>query len=271
MLPPLSDKPAAARSNADGVEYADAAIAMDPRNSAAHQLRGLFAVTAWLMPMDGTSDSRDRDDAERYLRTAVELDATAAQAWSALSSIFIAKGEFGEAYFAAERAYAADTYLDVADAATANLFGASLELGNVEAAERWCADISRRSKGSWVGAYCQVNLLARSGRVTREDADHAQRLVNVTLSNADNAVWAPVLNSVLGVIYARLGDVRLASKMLATTDAGPMREEAQPFKAWALCVLGGHVQAQSILDSYVNKNPSVRGGLLRSVRFASLR
>ncbi|MGQ0815354.1 MAG: BTAD domain-containing putative transcriptional regulator [Gemmatimonadota bacterium] len=270
LLPPISDKNRANEASAAGVQFADAAIESKSQDAAAHEIRGLLAYDQWLTAPDrGAPEARDA--AERFLRAAVDLNSSAPKALSALSHILIAKGDFANAYWAGERAYSLDTYMDVSGAVTAHLFTASLETGDLPAATRWCGDISRRSGDGWVSAYCKLQLVARTDRLTLQDAARGQDIVDRVSKSPTDAPFAPLLNSVLSVIYAKAGDSAHAAALLAGNDTGPLGDEAQPFRAWALLELGGNFQARSILEEYVRNNPSHRTGVLRSVRFASLR
>jgi tetratricopeptide (TPR) repeat protein len=271
LLPPLMDAVAANRALDKGIEYADAAIAAEPRNGTAQELRGLFAYSKWLTPSREANPETHREEAERFLRAAVELNPNAAKAWSALGSILITKGEFAEAYWAGVKAVDTDTYLEVADAVTATLFTASLETGDAIGAAKRCADLERRAGTSWTSAFCSLELIARNENLSATDVAAAESIVAAVRANAINAPFVPLLNSILAVVHAKTGDAGTARVLLQDSDTGPMSDEAQPFKAWALAELGGIAQARSVLERYVEKNPSSRAGILRSVRFASLR
>jgi DNA-binding SARP family transcriptional activator len=271
LLPPLSDKQSADQASGAGAAFAQAAIRLDRSNAAAHEIRGLFAYSHWLAASGGPDAEAHRATAEKFLRNAVELNSQSVKALSALSNILIAKGEFAEAYLAAEHAYAADTYLDAVDAITANLFTAALETGDIKSATVTCADMTRRSHNGWISAYCKLQLLARVDRPTDAQLRGAQLLVESMSRDPMNAPFISVLYSILGVVHAKAGHAAAAATLVARQDAGPMRDETLPFKAWALMEMGGEADARSLLDEYVRSNPSHRAGVLRSVRFASLR
>jgi Flp pilus assembly protein TadD len=270
-MPALGDRKAADEATRQGIAHADAAIRIDGKNAAAQEIRGLFESTQWRAQGEAAGAGIHRREAEQYLRAAVQLNPTAIKAWSALSTILFSKGEFVEAYWAAEQGFAADTYMEIADALTATLFSAALETGDLTAASRWCADLSRRSDNAFSGAYCSLQLIARIDNSSPEDVVRAEEILAKIAKRPEDAPFVPALNSIMAVIYARNGNGERARALLAEAEAGPVNEEAEQFRAWALMELGGRAEARTILARYVEKNPSTRAGILRSVRFAALR
>jgi len=270
LLPPLQNRAESERLSLAGVGFAEAAIRLDRDNAAAHEIRGLFSFNQWLSPTTPSDAEAVREAAELHLKKAVELNPRAARAWSALASILVARGNFTEGFWAAERARAADTYLEYADAVTASLFTAAIETGDVESARDACADVARRSANNWSGAFCGLQLIARSEAPGQGGLERAQRIVADVSQNPVNEPFLPLLNSILAVIYAQNGDAPRADRLLAGSETGPLAEEAQPFRAWALLELGGRQEARLILDRYVAKYPSLRAGIRRSPRFSAL-
>ncbi len=270
LVPPLMNQAKATEIAAQGIKYADAAIQIDADNAAAQELRGLFAYNQWLSSVEASRADQYRDDAEKFLRRAAKLNPGAARAWSALSTILIAKGDFTNAYWAGEKAYGADTYLDVSENVTASLFRASLETSDLQAAERWCAEMSRRAGNNWAGAYCTLQLIAWGDKPSNAILQRADAIVNQVSNNAANAPFIPVLNSILAVVHAKSGDASRAIALVEASNTGPMTDEAQPFRAWALSVLDRKDEARTILNGYVQNSPSMRAGIARSARFAGL-
>jgi DNA-binding SARP family transcriptional activator len=268
-MPALADRQAADRAILTGIKHADAAIRIDRKNAAAQEIRGLFASTQWRSQSGEAGAGIHRREAELFLRSAVELNPNAIKAWNALSSILFTKGDFVEAYWAAEQGYAADTYLEIVDALTANLFSAALETGDLSAAARWCADLSRRSENDFTGAFCSLQLIARADAPTDGDVLRAETLVAKMTDGPEKEIFGPLMNSILAVVYARSGDAVRARALLAQSERGPSSDEAEELRAWAIMEMGHRAEALSILKQYVQKNPSTRAGVLRSVRFAS--
>ena len=82
-------------------------------------------------------------------------------------------------------------------------------------------------------------------------------------------MFMPMVNNILAVVYAKHGDAAKAESLLAENRSGALEQECQPFRAWALGVLGKTAEARSTLTSFINANPAVRAGIARSTRFAS--
>ncbi|MGQ0563021.1 MAG: BTAD domain-containing putative transcriptional regulator [Gemmatimonadota bacterium] len=270
LLPPHQDRGLSASVSTGGVELADAAIEIDPRNAAALEIRGLLEYDLWFRNAHPHETASHRSEAEEFLRATVRLNPRGGRAWSALASILIAKGEFNEAYWAAERAYAADTYLEVADAVTASLLTASLEIGDLNAAARWCADISRRSGDSWVGGYCALQLIARSDAPSQADVARANEIIARIDEIPVNAPFRPLLNSIFAVVHAKADNTAQSLALLGASETEAMAEVIQPYKAWALLEIGRSEEARAVITRYVEKNPSGRAGVLRSTVFSAL-
>jgi DNA-binding SARP family transcriptional activator len=206
LLPPIMNQEAANEALAEGFKYADAAIDLDSRNAAAIELHGLFAYSKWLTRSREANPEKHRAEAEKFLRAAVDLNPNAHHAWNALGSILLSKGEFASAYWAAERAYATDAYLDVGAPVTATLFAASLETGDLAAAERWCADVKRRAGDSWNSAFCSLQLIARRDDLGPRDISRAETIVAEVSKSAIDTPFMPLLDAILAVVYAKTGD-----------------------------------------------------------------
>jgi hypothetical protein len=270
-FPPLADPAKMAVAIDHGVKAADRAIAAAPRSSAAHEIRGLLLFYRWITSAKPTTQvAAARAEAEKSLRIALDEDNRSARAWNALSTILIAKGEFADAYWAAEQGHRADIYLEVADALTENLLRASLELGHHAAAAEWCAQITRRSAGGWNAADCKLQLLAAQAAPTRDDLQEVEALLASAASEKENEPVMAVLNAIGAVVFAKAGYIDRASVLLKKSEDGPMSNEAQPFRAWAMQYLGDRAAARTIITSYVRQNPTVRAGLRRSARYADL-
>ena len=270
LAPPLVNVKAFAAAAEQGIQYADHAIDVDRNNAAAYELHGLFAFAQWSSPgIDSREAVGRRSEAERFLQKAVALNPHAARSWSALSTILLSEGDYSSAYVAANKAFTTDTYLETIDATTATLFTASLETGDSASAERWCSDMSRRSGQTWLGAYCKLQIIAWTDRPSAEATRAAQQLVDEASADRESAMFMPMVNNILAVVYAKHGDAAKAESLLAENRSGALEQECQPFRAWALGVLGKTAEARSTLTSFINANPAVRAGIARSTRFAS--
>lgn len=271
VVPPLADNKKMSDAINAGIKAADLAMKSEPRNADAHELRGLLSYMSWLMSAPQHAGAPIiRADAETSLRKAVELNPNAARAWSALATILLAKGEYTLAYWAAEKGLAADTYFDLGDALTASLFAAGVEVGDRQAAAKWCAHIARRKPAGGSAAMCELQLIATANQVKPEDLRRGDEIIARVASDQTGIFWVPLAKPVLAVAYAKAGDHSKANALLVSDDNGPLSGEARPYKAWAMNQMGNRKEAKALLTRYVAENPSVRSGVTRSARYSGL-
>lgn len=269
MMPPSRDDAKGAQALAIGIEHAEAAVKADGRNPRAHEMRGLLGFNQWMAIAPGSKQANAlRDEAEGYLRKATELDSESPRSWSALAMIGISNGSYSEAYLAAERAHATDAYMEVADAVNSNLFATALETGNMKAARQWCDHITRRARGGWMGAFCELQLIAWQKQPTAADVVRGQNLIAELPATPMTHAVLPTLNAVLAVAVAKSGDVPTASRLIGEAAD---KSAAMPFVAWALVEMGQRDEGRATLDAFVSKDPARNAGVVRSVRFAALR
>ncbi|MGQ0815356.1 MAG: BTAD domain-containing putative transcriptional regulator [Gemmatimonadota bacterium] len=270
MVPPLVDMTRATRIGAHGISLADFALRLEPRSTAAWEIRGVLTYYVWLASAQQPHIEQSRKDAERSLRAALEVNPNAARVWGALSLMQSNQADFEASYWAAERAHAADTWLDADESTTARLFSAALENREFRVAERACADISRRAKNRWDTAYCRLMLTAWKDDLSNPDLVRAESIVASAGKSDVDVPYLPVLNSLLAVIRAKAGDTLGATALLATVDTGPVAGETIPFRAWALRHLGRENEARALIHKWIQERPSRRSWILRSARFAEL-
>jgi hypothetical protein len=184
--------------------------------------------------------------------------------------VLLARGEFAQAYLAAEKAQTTDTYLEAGNAVTFNLFAAALETGDDDAATHACQDLTRRSNQSWMRVYCQLQLAAWVHSPSAADVQRADNLLATVASDEQVAPFMPMLNSLAAVVHAKGKDAARAEQLLKASETGATAGEAMPFRAWAMNELGHSDQAHSLLNKYIQMDPSTRSGVLRSVRFAGM-
>jgi hypothetical protein len=92
------------------------------------------------------------------------------------------RGDFEEAAQLAERAWAADAYLDEAEEILGRLFTIDFEAGIDDRAARWCNTISARFPASRESYRCALILMTWSDSV--QDPDSAWRLADLGTSAA---------------------------------------------------------------------------------------
>jgi len=149
------------RWNRVALELANEVLRRQPDHARALELRGTVEWRLAQNPDAGESDAM-LQAAERDLRAAVTADPRRAVAWSELSDLLRRGTRFAEAKSAAVRALQADQFLESAPDVTFQLYETSLELKQLDEAERWCAEGQRRF-GTENFSICRLFLLALPG------------------------------------------------------------------------------------------------------------
>ncbi|HEY3745982.1 MAG TPA: protein kinase, partial [Gemmatimonadaceae bacterium] len=159
----MTNDPAEVRRQIDaGMAHANRALALDPRNPDALELRG----TLYTRPIANglVTDQRKVDDllrsAETDLRAAIALNPTQAGALYVLSTVQYQKGaDRMEAHNLAQRAYEADAYLTAAPQILWGLYATSYDLGEFPNAKTWCDESARRFPNEMLSARCQLWIM----------------------------------------------------------------------------------------------------------------
>jgi tetratricopeptide (TPR) repeat protein len=255
-----------------GVEHASAAMGIDARSGAAHELRGtlLFERRQRGLAPEAAEAKRLLEEAEKHLRTAVSIEPDRADAWNTLSALQYGKLNVVESNLAARRAYEADAYLTAAPAILWRLFATSY----VDAGH-WCEEGRRRFDTRRSFVTCQLLLLSAKGN--RADVDAAWRLVDAVqkvvpaqqreFEGRAARIYAAAVIVRAGQSESRpeLADsarrVLLAAR--AGTDVDP-RGELLPREAFVRTMLGERSEAIDLLQRYLTANPEHRGGFAKA-------
>jgi TolB-like protein len=139
------------------VEHANLALAIEPDDPAALELRGTANYRRWLFLGEevGPLFESARADLEQALR----LDRSRATANSTLSHLYYQTDDWPKAVLAAREAYEQDAFLAVADGVLWRLYAASYDMGEHREADRWCAEGVRRFPADFRFVQCQLFLM----------------------------------------------------------------------------------------------------------------
>ena len=251
-----------------GVDYASRAIALDPRNSRALELRGTltyFRVQSGLVP-DQAEAERVISEAERNLRDAVNINPRQATAWYALSVLEYGPGRKNvpEASAAARRAYEADSYLRAAPNILNRLWATSYDLEQFPDAIHWCNEGQRRFPSDPRFMRCRLYLMLT--KAVDPDPSEAWNLVSQMQKATPKQDWeyarreAQILVSIV-LDRAKLTDS--AHHVLAASHAGSdidPRGELMGLEALAHTFFGERDEAITQLEQYLTNYPDHRAG-----------
>jgi len=275
----LTKDPAeAAKWIAVGIAYADSAIALDPRDADALELRGTLPVR--LIIRGVVEDERKRDDlveaSAKDLRAAIAVNPAQAGALNVLSLLQYLKHDPMESHTLAQRAYEADAYLTAAPEILWRLYATSYDLEQFVTAKSWCDEATKRFPQHVVAARCQLWIMTAKGirpdpaEAWRRAADY-ERATPVQQREYFRHEGQIVVADVLG--RAALADG--ARRTLLTDSARRVlvraradrtidpRGELMGYEAFVRAQLGDKEEAVDLLQRYLTDHPEHRRGFAK--------
>jgi DNA-binding SARP family transcriptional activator/TolB-like protein len=279
----LADTPARGLGLADAaVERAGQALARQPGNAEALELRGTAAWRVAGPPLAPSAQAARTLAAERDLRAAVAIEPERAGAWATLSQLLRAGGRLAEADLTARRALAEDAYLDQAPQIRNQLYLSALLRGDFPAAARECDGARRQFPADWRFVECRLTLM-REDPARPPDVEAGWRLVEEldrldppSVARAQGRAYSPLYRRALvAALLARagLGDSARAVLARARASAQGDRESAVALgydEASVLLLLGDRAGARRALDAYLAARPTLRPFVERDPLFRPL-
>lgn len=239
-----------------GIRLADEALAREPGNAKALELRG--SLRYYLSRVLGGPEAEELvDAAEEDLRGAVTEDPERARAWAVLADLLRSTGRLAEARVAVERGFAADAYLSNDRDLHFLLAHLALELENFREAEELAGKVAELYPGDPRVSALELIILASSGD-TRAEADTAWRLVRAVEAKLFPSGW-PQGDLQVAPILARAGMGDSARAVIRRARAGaPESPFTDYYEAYARLVLGEEAKALRLLESYLSARPERR-------------
>ena len=255
-----------------GIGHADRALAKNPRNADALEMRGRLRYRQWELQLFTTSKEGDAllDGAEKDLTTATEIDPSKAQAWNTLSAVHNQKDDLAGAVVAAQRAYEEDAFLTGTDDVLWRLYATSYDLEHFDQASKWCDEGARRfpDKGAFVR--CRLWLLTTSvgsTNVPQMWGDYA-KLQRVTPAKPWKYTQHEAKMLVAaGLIHAGLQDSArhvLVSARSTSDDQGGELLAREAFVRTLFQTRQDTDSAFMLLRNYLSANPGHRRGFAES-------
>jgi serine/threonine-protein kinase len=249
--------------------HAERALALEPRNPDALELRGTLN---FLQVSRGFAhDAREAESllarAETDLTAATAANPAQAGAWSTLSALHYLTSDIAQAKIAAQRAYEADAYLAVADAVLWRLFLTSYDLAAFADAEKWCQEGNRRFPRHPRFAECQLWIMTST--YPEPDTARAWALMKEWKSRVDPHAWeleGRKAQMAVAAVLVRAGQPDSARRVLerarATTEIDPTQDLLW-VEAFVRTLLKENDAAIDIITRAVAANPEHREGLTR--------
>lgn len=252
-----SDLDAALEGIARSLAHAEDALALDPNAPKALELRGTTRYFKFLLGV--TADPEEAQallrNARGDLEAAVDTDPSLASAHSTLSHLYYQTGELTQACLAAQLAYEADAYLDLANEILWRLFTTSFDTERLAQARGWCEEGRRRFPDEY--RFWECKLWELTMPAVAPDVGEAwslwERTVDLTPEPLKEYQSHRALMGVAGVIArADLPDSARAvlsrARAGADVDAGG---DLPYLEARVRTVLGDHQEAVDLLRQFL--------------------
>jgi predicted Zn-dependent protease len=259
--------------------FAQRALAREPANPLALELRGTVLFTQAVGGVDSAGQGGRVDAAERDLRAAVAAEPGLASAWNTLSQVLRYRGRSAESAAMARRALQEDAYLAEADAILSRLYFGALYAADYREARALCDRGGERFPGDWRFVECRLTLM-RADPSRPADPAAATRLL-AELDRLDpperarraGRAYAPVFRlAVAAAVMARAGQTDSARAMLARARAAAngdaeLRLSLAYDEAYAYLLLGQPQTARALLEWSFTRRPSQRAFAARDPLF----
>jgi serine/threonine-protein kinase len=212
------------------VALTDQALALEPDNAEALEVRGTARYRRWLLPPGDASEAEREQllqSAKEDLERAKSLDRTvAANVNSVLSHLYYQVSNWPEAVLAAREAYEDDAFLAAADGVLWRLYLASYDLGQYQEARRWCLEGNRRFPGNYRFVQCQIVIMTMpDGEPDITQAWTLFAQIEPLLPEGQKELLSGVIRTFIGGVVGRAG---LADSAQAVFEAARLPSGVDP-------------------------------------------
>ena len=244
-----------------GLQFAEAAVALDSTDSDAREARGILKYWRWLLTLepDPARAARLFADAEADFRASIAANPKQASAYGSLSHLLANKAELAESRLMALKAYESDPYLTNANATLWLLFTTALDAEDQFEATRRCQEGERRFPEDYRFVECRLMLYALPG--VTPDVPAAWRLLEryVELSpRTTQEYWRKRGEMLVAMALARAGLADSARRVGVRARADVSIDASRGliyFEALMLTMLGDKDGAFERLRAYVAASP----------------
>ncbi len=260
---------------ATGLGHAERALALDPNNADALEMRGTMKFFSYIQNLELDADRRAAllQEAITDLEKATTVNRAQASAWATLAAVYATVPEKtrDEVYSAAFSAWEADEFLSNANLVLGRLFNGAYDLGNGTNAQRWCNELQSRYPNDARAWRCQLYLMTLPNTV-EANVDLAWRLADsaqVRTPPGDSALTRLTNQNIIGAVIARaaaqnaaLADSarRVVQRAQGDGTIDQPRELAM-YGAVAMTILGDGDAAIRYLTTYLVASPQAAAGL----------
>jgi len=246
-----------------GIAHAGRALALDPDNPDALEVRGNLQYWTWLLGLepDNTKAQALLLSARTDLQRATEKNPAQAGAWASLSHLYYQTEDNSlvDVNLAARNALNADAFLSNASVIMNRLFLSSYDLGQFPDADRWCQELNRRFTASMDAVLCELFLQTTRARVTPDVARSWVLADSVTARapESERPFRRMYSNMLVANVLARAGQGDSARAVIerskGNAEIDPTRDLTL-LGAYAYVQLGDKEQAINMLKIYLSAN-----------------
>lgn len=270
----LEDDPASMEAMMERARaFTEEALATEPRNADALEIRGIVTYLRYLFALDPEPDAAERllAAAEADLQAATRVNPLQANAWNVLGHLYYQLDDIVEANLAARRAYEADAFLAAAPDILWRLWSTSYDLENRTQARQWCEE--GRERFSDNPRFYECGLWNMTSGASEPDPDRAWELHAEVLDRTPDhglelarlqmqvLVAAAMARRAAQETNATLADsartLLRESRGDATMDPG---RDLLVTQAFAYTLLDDNEEAVDLLQEYLTYNPDRREG-----------